>query len=304
MIEVDRQYFEKLKSELSNQLRSSHPAIPTNITQWKSKEIALFQDDLLTKVNGRISEKWFYTHIKSEHTTLPRIDILDLLSQYVGTENWVGFRALHADDHDESGQKLYVWQGIAAIMILILFFFYQDVPKYGFEFCFIDTYSKIAVTDKSVDVILLDKEQSPRILKANPAGCLKIQSPLPDIRFVIRSPYYVRDTVYRRYNAIYPNESIELKPNDYARIIHLFSNGNVAEWNDRKRDLERMFHDNAKIYQVFGHSNRALAIFNKDEFIRKLILPTGTLRNLEILETVYEGDQISLLRFKKGQDEK
>lgn len=304
MIEVDRQYFEKLKSELSNQLRSSHPTIPTDISQWKSKEIAVFQEDLLTRVNGRISEKWFYTHIKSDHKTLPRIDILDLLSQYVGAENWVSFQASRGDEVDDEGYQLYIGQGSAVMLVLLLFFFYQDVPRYGFEFCFIDTYSKLAVTDQSMDIILLDNEQSPRVLKANEAGCLSLQSAAPEIKFIIRSPYYARDTVFRRYNARYAHESIELQPNDYARIIHLFSNGNVAEWRDRKRDLETMFHDNAKIYQVFGHSNRALAIFNKDEFIRKLILPTGTLRNLEILETVYEGDQISLLRFKKGQDEK
>ena len=304
MIEVDRQYFEKLKTELSQQLRSTHPSIPSDISQWKSKEIAIFQEDLLVKVNGRISEKWFYTHIKSQHNTLPRIDILDLLSLYAGAENWVTFRAAHAEGPDEEGFKMYIGQGSVFIVLLLIFFFYQDVPRYGFEFCFVDQYSKLAITDQSMDIILLDDQQSPRVLKANQVGCVNLQSATAEIRFVIRSPYYERDTIYRKYNARYPQESVELKPNDYARIIHLFSNGNVAEWKDRKRDLEAMFHDNAKIYQVFGHSNRALAIFNKDEFIRKLILPTGTLRNLEILETVYLGDQISLLRFKKGQNEK
>jgi len=172
---------------------------------------------------------------------------------------------------------------------------------YDYSFCLVDTYSKLPITEQSVDIILFDDQQSPRIMKANESGCLAIHTSQPDIKFAIRSPYYSKDTVYRKYSSKIINESIELIPNDYAMIIHLFSNGNVSEWQSRKRDLEDMFHENAKIYQLYGKRNSALIIYNKSEFISKLILPTGTLRNLEILDTVYEGDQISVLRFKKGK---
>lgn len=305
MNEVDKKCFQNLKIELSEKLRSSNSAIPEEISHWKSKEIAIFQEDLLQKVNGRISEKWFYTHIKSEHTSLPRIDILDLLSQYVGKDNWLTYKEARLEsDSPKKGYVFYASASVIIITIMVTVFINNIKSGYLYSFCLVDTYSKVAITDHAVDVILLDDQQSPRILRLTKDGCLKLKHDQAYIRFVVRSPYYSRDTINRKYSEEINDESIELKPNDYARIIHLFSNGNVSEWESRKRDLEAMFNDNAKIYQLYEHSNNALTIYNKTEFISKLILPTGTLRNLEILDTVYEGDQISILRFKKGNNEK
>ena len=301
MNEVDKKCFKKLKSDLSEKLRSSNPAIPVDISQWKSKEIAIFQEDLLEKVNGRISEKWFYTHIKSDHKTLPRIDILDLLSQYVNKDNWLSYKDSFKQPEPETrGYVLYASISAIILIIMISVFFSKVSSGFQYSFCLIDTYSKVPITEQSIDIILLEKQQSPRLLRTSKNGCIQLNYNQPEIQFVIRSPYYSIDTVYRKYSEEKPEELIELEPNDYARIIHLFSNGNVSEWQSIKKDLEAMFHDNAKIYQLYEHSNNALTIYNKSEFIRKLILPTGTLRNLEILDTVYEGDQISVLRFKKG----
>ncbi|MGB3467997.1 MAG: hypothetical protein WBA74_22115 [Cyclobacteriaceae bacterium] len=303
MNEVDRKCFQQLKKDLSEKLRSAHALIPVDITQWKAKEIALFQEDLLQTVNGRISEKWFYTHIKSEHTSLPRIDILDLLSQYAGSDNWLTYKEALAEPEEKPKKEivLYVSASIITLVILVVVFANTVDTNYSYRFCLVDRYSKLPVTEQLVDIILLDDKQSPRLLSANEEGCVQIRHSDKKIRLVVRSPYYSIDTIYREYTEGVNDEELELKPNDYARIIHLFSNGNVSEWESRKRDLENMFHDNAKIYQLYGHSNNAMAIYNKKEFITKLILPTGTLRNLEILETVYDGDRISLLRFKKGK---
>ena len=301
MNEVDKKCFQKLKSDLSEKLRSSNPAIPVDISQWKSKEISIFQENLLEEVNGRISEKWFYTHIKSDHKTLPRIDILDLLSQYVGKDNWLTYKeAIQEPEEETKGYVLYASVSTVILIIMIIVFVNNVNTGFHYSFCLVDTYSKVAITEQSIDIILLDKEQSPRLLRTSESGCINVHYDQPEIRFVVRSPYYSIDTVYRKYIEEKQEELIELKPNDYARIIHLFSNGNVSEWQSIRNDLEAMFHDNAKIYQLYEHSNNALTIYNKAEFIRKLILPTGTLRNLEILDTVYDGDQISVLRFKKG----
>ncbi|MEL6558421.1 MAG: hypothetical protein AAFQ94_09570 [Bacteroidota bacterium] len=286
---------------MSEKLRSSNPAIPFDISQWKSKEISIFQEDLLEQVNGRISEKWFYTHIKSEHKSLPRIDILDLLSQYVGKDNWLTYKeAIQKPKEESKGYVLYASVSIVILIIMIIVFVNSIDIGFHYSFCLVDTYSKVAITEQSIDIILLDKQQSPRLLRTSESGCINVYYDQPEIQFVVRSPYYSIDTVYRKYTEEKQEELIELKPNDYARIIHLFSNGNVSEWQSIKNDLEAMFHDNAKIYQLYEHSNNALTIYNKAEFISKLILPTGTLRNLEILDTVYDGDQISVLRFKKG----
>ncbi len=73
-------------------MQQSYPGINPVISEWKGQEIVDFQEELLQKVNARISEKWFYSHMKSEKSILPRIDILNLLSSYVGYANWNEFR--------------------------------------------------------------------------------------------------------------------------------------------------------------------------------------------------------------------
>ena len=65
-------------------MQQSYPGINSAISEWKGQDITDFQEELLSKVNAHISEKWFYTHMKSTNKTLPRIDVLNLLSKYAG----------------------------------------------------------------------------------------------------------------------------------------------------------------------------------------------------------------------------
>ena len=58
-----------------------------------------------------------------------------------------------------------------------------------------------------------------------------------------------------------------------------------------------MFADHARIFQVFGTQQSGMEMYNKDEFINKMTMPLKSLRNIEIIETVYEGDQIVAMRF-------
>ena len=70
----------------------SYPGIDPEISNWKGQEITDFQEELIKRVNGQLSEKWFYTHMKGESESLPRIDVLNMLSQYAGYNNWQDFR--------------------------------------------------------------------------------------------------------------------------------------------------------------------------------------------------------------------
>ena len=95
MSESNYQYFNLLKNEIVITMQRSYPGINLSISDWKKQEITDFQEDLRIKVNGQISEKWFYTHMKSDKSTLPRIDLLNLLSKYAGYSNWDDFIFQH-----------------------------------------------------------------------------------------------------------------------------------------------------------------------------------------------------------------
>jgi hypothetical protein len=88
----DKKLYGLLKKEIPSAMKKSFPGINPEVSEWRGQEITDFQEDLLIKVNGRISEKWFYTHMKSSSESLPRIDILNLLSQYSGYKNWDDFK--------------------------------------------------------------------------------------------------------------------------------------------------------------------------------------------------------------------
>lgn len=76
------------------------------ISNWKGQDIINFQEDLIRKVNSSISEKWFYNYLKTkEPKKLPRIDMLNLLSRYVGEKDWLSFKHKIAFEQKQSDSE-------------------------------------------------------------------------------------------------------------------------------------------------------------------------------------------------------
>ena len=74
----ESKYFELLKRRIVEEMKQSFPEIPDSIMDWKGQNILDFQSELRIKVHENISEKWFYTHMKSNNGKLPRIESLNL----------------------------------------------------------------------------------------------------------------------------------------------------------------------------------------------------------------------------------
>ena len=90
----EKYLFNLLKSAVAKTFLQNNSALEA-ISEWKGEEILQFQEDLFDKVKAKVSEKWFYTYFKNETEKLPRIDMLNLLSNYVGFDNWNAFKAKH-----------------------------------------------------------------------------------------------------------------------------------------------------------------------------------------------------------------
>ncbi|MBF5026814.1 hypothetical protein [Planobacterium oryzisoli] len=96
MTDLDLLHFEQLKSEIQTKYLQTHTPSNENIAHWKGIDIIYFQEDLRKIAKGNISEKSFYTYFKTSPVTkLPRIDILNLLSQYAGYQSWFDFKKQH-----------------------------------------------------------------------------------------------------------------------------------------------------------------------------------------------------------------
>ncbi|QTV06773.1 hypothetical protein [Faecalibacter bovis] len=99
---TDIEIFEILKKSIADRFLEENSAQSSDISKWKGQEIVVFQEDLFNRTKSTVSEKWFYTYFKSDFKKLPRIDMLNLLSQYCGFKNWAHF--LHQKEIEVFGK--------------------------------------------------------------------------------------------------------------------------------------------------------------------------------------------------------
>lgn len=301
----EEKYFRFLKGEIVAIMQKTYPGIPDSISDWKGQNITDFQTELQKKQNQYISEKWFYTHMKSESSKLPRIDILNFLSQYVGYHDWEDFKHIRSDQKhksvkkDNSNSYFYLVPLLVVVILTVFYFVYKSFYSQEYTFCFYDSISKQPISNNIIEVTVLEKNESNKNYLCDTGGCFTIKTKKRKIRFVVETPYYHRDTILRRLNSFNRTENVKLQIDDYAIMIHYFSNSNVKDWLKRKEDLNIIFADNAKIFQVY-EGTVGMEIYNKWEFINKLTLPASGLRDIEILDTEYAGEKIKHLRFKQN----
>lgn len=306
MSEQELIYFEILKKEVVKTLQNSH-SVSSDIENWKGQEIIYLQDDLSDKVNGRISEKWFYTHIKSNSGKLPRIDMLNILSEYAGYQNWNDLKNKFPEANNKKSSRNNKKRFILILLVLGLFsglyISYQLYQRSNvYKFCFVDSDLKTPINNSPIWIIWMIDSESPMVSKCDSSGCFQFVTQKEKIRFIVRSPYYKPDTITRIvYNKEIKEEQIQLKTNDYALMIHMFSKSKVKNWRKRRSQLNQMLADNAKIYQVSEDGKTGMELYNKKDFINKLTTPLKSLKNIEIIETIYSGDKISILRFTQNE---
>ena len=307
----DLQTFELLKKKIVERMQQSFPGINPSISEWKGQEIVDFQEELLQGVNAHISEKWFYNHLKSGKETLPRIDILNLLSKYAGYSNWDDFKfrntgnEIAVADLTKRANRYFIYIPMLVLIILgIMFLLFKMVSTKDYKFRFYDADTREPVTNNIIEVNVLREGESPVSYLCGPDGSFILKTDKINVRFEVKSPLYQTDTIIRILDKFSREEIVQLRPNNYAMMLQYFSTMNVKDWQRRRDQLNLMIADSAMIYQVFGKEAVGLELYNKWEFINKLTLPSTGLKDIEILDTRYQGDKITLIRFKQKEAEK
>lgn len=308
MQEKDISYFELLKTEVVRTFRQSHPEVSEDITEWKGQTIYDFQDDLLEKVQDQISEKWFYNHMKARAQRLPRVDMLNLLSRYAGYSGWQDFvfknqESLPIDTRDRSN-RVFIMIPVLVISFVALFILvFRLLSTREYRFCFVNNYDGAPIA-APVQIDLLHDGESPTTLTADSSGCVPVRTNQVKLRFVVKAPYYKTDTIDRILKKFNRQETVRLRTDDYALMLHYFTTANVSDWKKRREQLEMMFADDARIYEVFQKGTLGVEMYDKNEFINKLSVPTQSLQHIRILDTEYAGDRIVALRFTEVENEK
>jgi hypothetical protein len=306
----DQILFEQLKNKIVATMQQSFPGISPSISEWKGQDIVNFQEELLQKVNANLSEKWFYTHMKAHNKSLPRIDVLNLLSKYTGYEDWKDFvhrnSSLMPLRNSSTGRKYFILVPLLATGIMGVFYlFFLLINTREYVFSFYDADTKEPVTNSNIEVILLKENESPVNYLCNKDGSFTMRTDQSFIQLVVNSPYYRTDTISRTLKKFNKHESLALHANEYALMLRYFSDMEVDDWQKRRAKLNEMFDDAAMICQVFGDKNpTGMEMYTKSEFIDKLTVPTHSLKHIEILDTKMIGERIMVLRFKTSENTK
>lgn len=318
------QHFQTLKLKLQAALQVTHPHFTRDMHEWTSQEITTLQEALNEKVQGYVSEKWFYTHLKPlKNDKLPRIDMLNMLSRFLGYESWQDFTFQHSSIEQEQNENInkealvstpkrankipLSWQGIVGGVLVLtiamsVWAMTQKPSSFKTRFCFQDADTKQSIT-KDIEVFWLKTKESPKLYKVNRKGCVKIVSKQALLTLVVKARYYRTDTIVRRLEQPKSEELITLRKDDYALLIHLISKPGktLAQRQQRRKQLDKMIDAEAQIFQV-DESGLGVELYSKTDFIDKLSLPIGSLKNLEVIETKYHQGKITLLRFLQKDD--
>ena len=286
-------------------MMQSYPGIDPEVSNWKGQNIIDFQEDLRIKVNGQISEKWFYMHMKSENNSLPRIDVLNILSRYAGHINWQDFRNKMADKlpvTKKTGRPLILFIKILLLLfsvMALIFIVIKLINTQNYRFTFIDSDTGEPIIDNNLRVELLVENGSPVSFASPNDGSVTIRANGSQIKMVVSASYYLTDTVERTPRKFNPREFIRLQTDYYSLMISYFSQSDVSSWEKRREQLEKIISEDAIFYQMPDkRAGNGMAIYNKQEFIDKITIPSSGLRKIEILDCRYSDGKIVILRFR------
>lgn len=342
---LDLSYFEQLKAEIQAVYLKNNSPSEEDISKWKGIDIIYFQEDLRKRAKGNISEKTFYTYFKTPNIDkLPRIDMLNLLSIYAGYESWFDFKKQHSSENKEitntstenleqkpilqknnivnqehnknnnyklfKNVKTYIWVTTSIILgVLIVFLvFSEQIFKKTYQFCFTDA-DRGTNIQSTIDIRVIKDNESPILYKVKPGECFVFNTKDKTLKMEISAPLYEKIEISRNLENASEIETISLKPDDYALMLHYYStkdtdNTSLEYIKMRQQKLNNLISDSALIYQVFDNEIYGVETLTKQKYIGLVTTPTKSLQNLKVIATKIKNGKIVSIKFKIENNEK
>ena len=292
---TDLEFFYQLKKSVLEQYQNSYPYFNGSWKSFSSQDILNLIDDIQLITKQSISEKWIYTHLKPEaNQKLPRKDMLDILSVYVGKSGWDEF-VFNGNIKNNNNNFILRFSNKIGIWVLFFgvliagFFIWKFLSKEEQKLEFQNSFTKDSIAKEEVKAYVVEDTVEKQIdLNSSNFNIDKAT------KVVLKSPFYKPKEI-----TILPNEPIakvELNPNDYAMMLKAFMKSDIKDWQTRKAQLQKILSDNLEV-MVMLPNNLGAEYYNKQEFSQKVILPTASLKKLKIVELKQENDnKISFLR--------
>ncbi|WP_298151930.1 hypothetical protein [Flavobacterium sp.] len=301
MTQTDR--FQELKQEVLLEYQRHYPYFQGNWKNFGSQDIQNLIHLIEESLNERISEKWIYTHLKPDaNEKLPRKDMLNILSRFVGYSGWDEY--VHKDKSDEELKSLQslgrrrkrrILYGVVALLAavgILVYFFPNEEKTHVIELK--NEFTKENLKSDEVKIYQLeDNKKIPLEIKDQKIEVKVHKNKATKI--VIESPYYKNKTVEIQQ----PKESqtdVLMKPDDYAMMLKAFMGSDIKDWQTRKLQLDKILADDLEVLLMLKN-DLGTEYLNKKEFSAKLIIPTDAVRRMKIVEVNSDKDnRINFIR--------
>ncbi len=295
---TELEQFQELKDKVLLKYQEQYPFFQGTWKTFSSQDIQNLIGLIEVQCKQTISEKWIYTHLKPEtNSKIPRKDMLNILSQFVGYSGWDEFtfeeKVFESKEPKEvTKSKTKFWFAllllIFGIAIIFIYFYKKEAPKskvieLNNEF----TNEKINSNEVKVYEVNDSVSKSLEIKE----GKIQVSNDDMKTKLVIKSPFYKTKTIDLNANGeVSESNKIDLKPDDYAMMLKAFMVSDIKDWKTRKEQLDKILSDNLEV-MVMLKDNLGAEYFNKTEFSQKLIIPTASLRKMKIIEIEKETNQ-------------
>ena len=331
MKDLELSYFEELKKEIQTEYLKNNTPSDDDISKWKGIDITYFQEELRKKAKGNISEKTFYTYFKSSNLDkLPRIDMLNLLSNYVGCDSWYEFKKQHSyidknlKKEEEKNTILQInrsknketkekrifnlrYSYIYDVILLCLLFgigilLSGELFNKTYQFCFTDADRGNSIQN-NIDIKIIKENESPIHYKIKAGECFLITTKDKTLKMEVSSPMYETLEIFRNLENAPEVENIALKPDDYALMLYYYStkdtnNSSLEHIRNKQQKLNHLISEDALIYQIFDNEIYGIETLSKQKYIGLVTTPTKSLQNLKVLATKMENGKIVSIKFK------
>lgn len=300
---TELEIFEKLKQNVLLKYQEHYPYFQGNWKNFSSQDIQNLIVLIEEKTKQNVSEKWIYTHLKPEtNSKLPRKDMLDILSQFSEFSGWDEFQFKNREVVSKENvllpkkknKSLFILIGILIALIIGIFLIYSN-KKSTQKFRLKNEFTQETIQAKDVKAYKIENNEKIQIPIKNAE--VEVESNDENTKIVVESPYYKKQEI--KVNANFGKSEILLKPDDFAMMLKAFMKSDIKDWETRKVQLNKILSEDLEVI-VMLKDNLGAEYFDKKEFSQKLIVPTESVKKMQILEIKNDGNgKIEFIRIKQ-----
>ncbi len=299
----EQKAFQQLKERVLETYRNAYPYFQGDWKNFSSKDIRQLIDLIETQLNENVSEKWIYTHLKPEtNEKLPRKDMLDIFSRFAGFSDWNEFVYKNqvpgvTSEIIQTNEISTRSQSKKWLFLLLL------IPLTGFGIHLFNSrpqnktveikneFTREPVHSDEIEVYKVSEN------KKTPVEIVdsKIEVDEKDEKILIESPYFETKEI----EISETQETVYVKPEDYALVLKTFIHSDLKNWEDRKEKLNKILSDDLEVI-ILLKENLGAEHLNKKEFSGKLIVPTSETKKMKILNLETNNQkQITFIRIQQ-----